>query len=305
MACYHPIPAAQDNRGDRPRFAIKGGEETLQLPCGNCVGCKSARATMWAQRATHEASSWPHNSFLTLTYDERHVPLNGFLNRPHLTSFFKHLRHAINRSPGDVLSDGSGRLRYLACGEYGDVGGRPHFHAILFNFALAGGEPVSETAIAHPFLRKVWPYGLHQLAPFAPAAANYIAQYTLKKSPKGAPLEVDNETGENKPEPYLRMSNRPGIGTPWLDKYMKDLRKGFITVDGQRHPIPRAYLQRLKRSPIASHNALAEEISYNSYLLSQSQSITSPTDHKGHPDRLRASEAIHIQKKQRSEHRTL
>ena len=63
----------------------------------------------------------PHNAYITLTYNDDHLPANGSLQPRDLQLFWKRLRKA--RTPG---------IRYYACGEYGDQTARPHYHAIIF-----------------------------------------------------------------------------------------------------------------------------------------------------------------------------
>jgi hypothetical protein len=64
--------------------------------------------------------------FVTLTYDTDYVPITekGFLtlNKKHLQTFMKRLRKLSNE-----------KLKYYACGEYGSLKMRPHYHIILFN----------------------------------------------------------------------------------------------------------------------------------------------------------------------------
>ena len=59
--------------------------------------------------------------FLTLTYDNEHLPPGAELSKRDLQLFIKRLR---KRNPG---------IRYFAVGEYGSQKGRPHYHAVIFN----------------------------------------------------------------------------------------------------------------------------------------------------------------------------
>ena len=63
----------------------------------------------------HDASS-----FVTLTYDDDHLPDNQSLELAHWQRFAKQIR------------DNIGPFRYFHCGEYGSITQRPHLHAILF-----------------------------------------------------------------------------------------------------------------------------------------------------------------------------
>ena len=69
----------------------------------------------------HEASMHMFNSFVTLTYDDDHLPEYNSLNYKHFQDFMKRLRKSHNR------------VRFYMCGEYGEDFSRPHYHALLFN----------------------------------------------------------------------------------------------------------------------------------------------------------------------------
>lgn len=180
--------------------------------------------------------------FLTLTYDEDHVPEYGSLRAADLRAFFKSLR---KKFP-------AGTLRYFACGEYGELSQRPHYHAVLFGPELLdrcflrrrGGHPVwrSETVAAH------WKHGLHELGTVTRESASYVAGYVRKKvSRKAFPdadVRVDPGTGELvevEPE-FSRMSLRPAIGRSWIEKYWRDVYpRDFVVVEGGEYKPPRYY----------------------------------------------------------------
>ena len=70
-------------------------------------------------RCNHEASLYSVNSFVTLTYDDEHLPGDQCLDHRDFQLFMKRLR---KRFPS----------RFFMCGEYGGLNGRPHYHSILF-----------------------------------------------------------------------------------------------------------------------------------------------------------------------------
>ena len=65
----------------------------------------------------------PFASFVTLTYDDAHIPVDHQLSKRDAQLFIKRLRYYL----------GKRKIRYYLCGEYGERFGRPHYHAILFN----------------------------------------------------------------------------------------------------------------------------------------------------------------------------
>lgn len=256
MPCYHPIPAHQDKTGEPVRLWPPVGTANITLPCGTCLGCRTDRATLWARRAEHEASEWPHNSFLTLTYDNDHAPENGHLRKDHLQKFLKRLRRANDRLAPAIatLRTNGGTIRYLAAGEYGEHTQRPHYHLILFNCAFTDTYRVGKDLYESHLVNKLWPLGAHRLAAFTPASANYVAQYTLKKI---AHREEPDANGELRPAPFLTCSLKPAIGARWLERYKNDLAHGYIaTTNGRKGGIPRHYKTILTRTdPLLAEQA--------------------------------------------------
>ena len=99
MPCYCPITAYYgkdvSKTGKRrivfSRDASFSGV-TLKLPCGQCIGCRLEKSRQWAVRCMHEKQMHPFNEFVTLTYDDAHLPEGGALVKRHLQLFFKRLR---------------------------------------------------------------------------------------------------------------------------------------------------------------------------------------------------------------------
>lgn len=181
--------------------------EILKLPCGNCIGCRVRKARDWALRCCLEASLHEDTAFVTLTYDDDHIPPDGLISKAHLSSWLKRVRARLHPR----------RVRFYACGEYGEATRRPHYHALLFG--------VSD----HPSLQECWTDGFVRVDPCTPASISYVAGYVGKKigDPSFVPKTVvhdlvDAETGEylgqrfekvkDPHAPFRLMSRRPGIG---------------------------------------------------------------------------------------------
>ena len=123
------------------------------------------------------------------------------------------------------------KVRVFYCGEYGDKLGRPHYHAVLFNFDFKDKvywRTVNDCKYyTSPSLSELWPFGHSTIGAVTFESAAYVARYTTKKiTGKDAEAhykKVDADTGEIVkvlPE-FCGMSLKPGIGKPWLDKYGK------------------------------------------------------------------------------------
>ena len=66
MACYKPLTAYQCADRSIIWRELPGADvvRTLQLPCGQCVGCRLERSRQWAIRCMHEAQM--HTSIVLL-----------------------------------------------------------------------------------------------------------------------------------------------------------------------------------------------------------------------------------------------
>lgn len=300
MACYRPLPALQQDPGGRVRIFPPLGTENLQLPCGKCLGCRADRAAQWGDRCTHEAKQYQHNTFCTLTYDDTHLPQGGHLVPEHLRNFLKRLRQAAARARAPIATDRTKNIKFFACGEYGKQTTRPHYHLILFNCDFTDKTLIGGTTDLPRYssegLKTLWPYGLNDLGNFTPAAATYIAKYTVKQWHMHSDDGYADENGEwhPRPRPFGRMSLRPAIGKTWLEQNLQDLAQGYLVTNlkGVKRRIPRTYLTKIKQIQPELH-AL---IQYNQ----QQQRLRTPPQNLD-PARRADAEHIHEQLEARAE----
>jgi len=191
----------------------------------------------------HHASQYEENCFLTLTYDDAHLPDNGTLYKPHLQDFVKRLRHYFPIR----------KLSYYACGEYGERTQRAHYHMCLFNAdfqdKIAFRKINEYTLYVSAQLTKIWGHGNTSIGALTPQTANYTASYVMQRTlGKGCPkyCTLDEETGELHPlvQPFAVMSLKPAIGREWFDKYNQDIYghdKDFIVVNTEKRKPARYY----------------------------------------------------------------
>lgn len=104
------------------------GNGTIPVPCGKCPNCVARRISAWSHRLMMEDKISNSAWFVTLTYDNEHVPITKkkfmTVKKKHIQDFFKRLRYY---SPKGV------KIKYYAASEYGSQTMRPHYHIILFN----------------------------------------------------------------------------------------------------------------------------------------------------------------------------
>lgn len=236
MACYHPIPGwiAKDRNESGKRsivfdMSIGYKDKPSGVPCGRCIGCRLDRAREWALRCMHEVKLWEDNCFVTLTYKNAD---DGQLNPSDWVHFMYRLRDKYG--PG---------IRFFQCGEYGENFGRPHHHALLFNWRppdmkfhkMSGDEKLYTSSE----LERLWTHGYCSVGEASFHSAGYIARYSMKKVGKNW---VDCDVNPRKYPPYMTMSRRPGIGSGWALRYYRDwYADDFVMVNGARMKPPRYY----------------------------------------------------------------
>lgn len=249
MPCYHPLSAWRDPVSGLVEFFDRGRGNRLDLPCGRCIGCRLDRSRHWATRIMLESQMHTVSCFVTLTYDDDHLPYPPSLDHSEFQRFMKRLRKRF------------GAVRYYMCGEYGDHNMRPHYHACFFGLdfpdkVLWSVAPSGNNLYRSPSLEALWPLGFSSVAELSFESAAYVARYVLKKVTGDLAEDhysfVDADTGEvfaRVPE-YAHMSTHPGIASSWFDKYSGDVysdARDFVVVNGRTCKPPRYFDKLLKR----------------------------------------------------------
>lgn len=140
------------------------------VPCGKCSLCKQKKSREWEFRAiceTQSSSNIPY--FVTLTYDNAHLPSDG-VNKRDIQLFLKRLRINLFRSGYDDQN-----LRYFCCAEYGSNTHRPHYHLILWNFPHM-------YCLQHEilFIENAWGNGFILCKPSNNGSISYCMKYMRK-----------------------------------------------------------------------------------------------------------------------------
>ena len=242
VPCYSPLDGWRHRETNgftmRPDLAQKDAPVTV--PCGQCIGCRLERSRQWAIRNMHENAMHDFSCFITLTYDDDHLPYGGGLDLTHFQKFMKRLRKS------------QGPVRFFHCGEYGDETFRPHYHALIYGwrpvdpelFSTSGPHPL----FTSPVLTNLWSMGHATFGEVTFDTAAYTSRYVTKKITGEAAEShyrfVDDDTGEiiDRKPPYLTMSRRPGIGMPWLQKHGAEAyTHDSVIMRGREMQPPKAY----------------------------------------------------------------
>lgn len=251
MTCYHPIDCVGVVDGKTQRLAIRfsGDGEKMQVPCGQCIGCRLDYSLHWAVRCLHEASLHERNSFITLTYDDDHLPTDGSLVKHHFQDFMKRLRRR-NSHHDEFGNFWRLPIRFFHCGEYGDDFDRPHYHALLFGFDFPDRKlwrnRYGVPTFTSEYLESVWKYGFSTVGDVTYESAAYVARYCVKKmtGDKAFWHYISNDGVMLQPE-YTLMSRRPGIGSAWYGEFGSDVfPSDEVVVAGKVRKPPRYYQKK-------------------------------------------------------------
>lgn len=272
MPCYTPLKGykakSKNKTGKRSIvFNPKHGyiDLPVTIPCGQCIGCRLERSRQWAVRCMHEADMHQDNCFITLTYDEEHLPIDESLNVKHFQKFMKRLRKSTQPK----------KIRYYHCGEYGSDRNRPHYHALIFNHEFTDKQywktDNGNTLHTSRILETLWGKGQCIIGEVTFDSAAYVAQYILKKQTgRDSDIHYEHITrhGFNTKldKEYTTMSRRPGIGKQWYEKFKEEVYPdNFIIVNGKKAIPPKYYLSLFEKENKKAHKLHKQEVKKQAY----------------------------------------
>ena len=94
MPCFKPLKAYKnhDTGGIQFHSPYSDLDNSFPMPCRQCTGCRTEYARQWAMRLVLEEELWDNNIFITLTYDNEHLPEHNTLVKKDFQLFMKRLR---------------------------------------------------------------------------------------------------------------------------------------------------------------------------------------------------------------------
>lgn len=252
--CLTPITLYRKERG-------RDDKHTQVVPCGRCPNCIKRRISMWSFRLQEEMKVSVSSSFITLTYDDDHLPFseNGLMTldkRDHQL-FMKKLRKHLhsNRFKYGIYKDT--KLKYYAVGEYGSDTYRPHYHYIMFNLP-------EKLILDQSIIEAIWDKGRVQVAVCNPKTINYVVGYVNKRNFANTVHPDDDRLLE------CSMMSK-GLGKNFLTKrtvkfYQQLMEPYLIQEDGIKRAMPRYYRHKIfndyQRKILAEKSAAHAEENY-------------------------------------------
>ncbi len=241
------------NTSLRGQLASSVVRDFIDIPCGQCLGCRIDYSRQWANRLLLELEYHDSAYFVTLTYNDLNVPVHYYsdpesgeayssfsLDKRDCQLFFKRLR---KQFPDD-------RIRYFLSGEYGPKTFRPHYHAIIFGLHLDDLRFYKKSDLGFNYmisdkLADIWSKGHVVVSEVTWETCAYTSRYVTKK--------LTGDDGEfytlhNLVPPFSLMSRKPGIAAQWYEDHPDLYDVEYINVStekGARKFRPPKYFDRL------------------------------------------------------------
>ena len=243
---------ASDVKCKNPQI-LKSG---VTVNCGKCMACRINYTSAWKLRLLYELSEWDSAMFITLTYDEGHVPGDFSLHKKDPVGFFKRLR-------AYLAYNSDRQIKYYCCGEYGDKKditrpdknhGRPHYHAVIFGLNPFDDNDRKLIVEAWQHRCEDWQfdrnrgklnqYGIGEKSAIqnvTPEDIEYVTGYVQKKLSGSL---AGTTYGDDEP-PFAIMSK--GLGLEFALSNAHRLRtNGFTYLSGHKISLPRYYREKLE-----------------------------------------------------------
>lgn len=171
---------------------------------------------------THELQYHEESMFVTLTYDEEHLPDSYSLDKAAAVRFLKRARKRL------------GSFRYFLAGEYGEKYGRPHYHAIVFGLGQDSSQEFSEA----------WGQGRCHFGYVSYDSARYTCDY-IQKDNRSTAYQMDYMTAVEKPFSIKSL----GIGRQYAEDHAVNLAELLgVPFRGKVVALPRYYRQVVERT---------------------------------------------------------
>lgn len=216
---------------DFVRLPADAKSTVTPVPCGRCMECRLNKSREWATRMMLECQYHQSSYFVTLTYDDKNVPVTYYPDLdtgealPALTLVKSDLQLFMKRLRRRLEYHGRPPIRYYAVGEYGDQTHRPHYHLVIFGLQLDDLELLKRSALGFPYYRSqliedCWPNGYSMVCQVSWETCAYVARYCTKKL--SGDFAEFYQTFNILPE-FALMSRKPGIAYQYFEDHKDEI----------------------------------------------------------------------------------
>ena len=202
--------------------------------CNKCKDCLFEKQTEIANRCLFELQDNPYMYFFTLTYDDEHLPSNGYLCKDDVSAALKRFRSNIEysfesengvesyytkkgsptRHPYQVKLSKNYLFRCVYVGEYGKDTYRPHYHGVMFMPCRLERKDFYNFA---NLFRSSWKKGQifdFQICEKPVACCKYITKYLSKQL-----YNKFNPDDDSFVKPFIQTPRQCGLGSLCVNRY--------------------------------------------------------------------------------------
>lgn len=205
-----------------PKYDTRVSE--IEIPCGNCIECRQAKAREWQARLSEEIKEWKFKYFVTLTFSPeglQQICLKKRIPECNAAAAFA-LRHCLER----YRKDHKVSLRHWCVTELGHENTeRIHLHGLLMADSPLEFKELERKENGIIAEWKYWKYGIIFVGDFVnQMSVNYMVKYMEK---------IDNDH-----KGFIgQVLASPGIGRKWVEKAKTDYKyRPKQTLDFYRLP---------------------------------------------------------------------
>lgn len=151
--------------------------------CGQCMACRINDQMAWKFRLKWHLMSQDLGFWLTLQYDEEHLPRSDsgvpIVCKLHCQNFFRQLRKRLK------CRDIQFKMSYFLTSEYGPQTHRPHYHCLLMFKSLSNYDNKTLVKLRtelFDFIKQAWYHGFVLEKKLHNGVIAYLTKYCLKES---------------------------------------------------------------------------------------------------------------------------
>lgn len=237
-----------------------GGEiKEILIPCRTCLLCRLQHAREWTIRFESDIRDFYNTAFITLTYNNENLPENKTLIKKDLQDFIKRVRYYIKKIYPKR------KIKYLACGEYGDSKERPHYHILIDG--ICGWDVWTKDKKRRidcsfdmkNIILKAWNKGIVKVGQASKKSIRYVCGYIDKKYGKEKNKKIYEDT--NRIPPFKLQSM--GIGKKYVYENINNLiKQKCMNYQGLKLSMPRYFIKIIKKSFLGSIETVKDGLNW-------------------------------------------
>lgn len=179
-----------------------------------------------------------YSFFVTLTYDQNNIPIRikddhpyFVFNKKHVQDYLKRVRYFMNQVSADL------KLCYMCVSEYGSIGQRPHYHALIY---VKNDKYMHHLKQMRMILRDCWQHGFVTIKAADDANIHYVTKYCVK--------DIDQVQSGCIDPVFILASKKPYLGYSFestLERQINLSLEPKVFNHGYAQAMPRIYRNKL------------------------------------------------------------